>query len=62
MSIPIQDFEDYHIDENGNIFNRHGRLMKPQKLWNGKDGIFLRKGGKAHCRTVERLIKTHFGG
>jgi len=57
---PIKDFDDYHIDELGTVYNRHGRPLKHQTLWNGKAGVFLRKERKTYCRTVEKLIKTHF--
>lgn len=48
--------EGYYIDEGGNIWNRHGRLLKHKIDRWGYHRIALTKGGKVKEKGVHRLV------
>lgn len=52
----IPGFEDYKINEKGDIINKKGNLMKPLNT-NGYKSISLRVEGKSYIRSIKKLIQ-----
>lgn len=60
MRKQIKDFENYTIDENGNIFNSKGLQLKPQFNIDGYLVVNLCKDGKYKHLRVNRLVALTF--
>lgn len=59
--IPIKGFENYVIDEVGQVTNLNtGRVLKPSLNENGYLYVSLWKGNKGCPRTLHRLVATAF--
>ena len=59
--VKINGFEDYYIDENGNIYDRNKKLMKSKWVDNtGYYQIVLRKDKKKHHVRIHRLMALQF--
>lgn len=56
----IKNFEHYKIDENGNIFNRFGKKIKPSIINSGYLKIDLFKDKKRYQFLVHRLVALNF--
>jgi hypothetical protein len=52
----------YQVDTEGNVFNRHGRKMKPCKQNRGYLILGLHKDNKTQVHTVHRLVAETFLG
>ena len=58
----IIGYEDYQIDEYGNVFNKLGKQLKPwinsghKKYWR----VSLSKGGKSKKFLIHRLVAQHY--
>ena len=60
MLKPIQDFEHYFVDENGNIYSNLSGKLKKKKPWVDGKGrylmIGLSKNGKVYKKLIHRLV------
>ena len=60
MKIPIKDFENYTIDENGIIYNNKEHAISRWKDNVGYLQVKLRKDGKWYYKRVHRLVAEIF--
>ena len=59
--VKIKGFENYFIDENGNIYDRNKKIMKSKWVDNtGYYQIVLRKDNKRHHIRIHRLVALQF--
>ena len=56
----IKDFENYSITENGDVYNKFGKLMKCQINDKGYCFVFLRMNKKSFHRFIHRLVYITF--
>lgn len=56
----IDGYEDYMVDENGNIFSKKRKRMLKLSIYKGYKYIGLRKNGKQYRLSVHRLVAKAF--
>ncbi len=59
--VKIEGF-DYFIDEDGNVFNKRGRRLKPRPNTYGYTQVLLRRDNKNHNRQIHQLVMAAFVG
>lgn len=57
--LPIKDFENYFVDEEGNVYSKKVKL-KPKKNKDGYLVVSVRKNKKAFSRLIHRLVAQTF--
>ena len=58
--VPIEGFDDYEVDTDGNIYNSLGKRLKPGLGNHGYLLVGLMKNGKQHTKNVHRLVAQTF--
>jgi len=56
----VDGFDGYQIDEEGNVYGKDGRVLKPSYCGRGYKAVALRKNGKTITCYIHRLVASNF--
>lgn len=59
MRLKILNYDNYEVDENGNVYNKK-KMLKPQLNNNGYYRVYLSKKGKVKKLYIHRLVAEAF--